>query len=180
MAKHTNIASYIRNLNLIAHSAAPQCHEYDNYLLAKGFNGSSIAAACSRLLNLTILTLSCFQFEQSRTFFHSFAKHFSVPKLCHFNMRDSIIRDSDLALIIKTHKSTLHAFDLDEVDLHGGMNDMTREVAEDCGWNVGKQYRTPWSTVFEAMLEVEDECCGFDIRMPKQFGTELDIIGPEW
>jgi hypothetical protein len=113
-----------------------------------------------------------FGFENSRAFLRQFCRHASFPLLAHFSFGEVVIQDTDLALFITTHKTTVHSVCLDNVDLYGGWDDLAKDMAKSCGMEIGKEFRTPWSTAFEALQQTEDQC-SIGIEKPMQFGDEV-------
>jgi hypothetical protein len=173
--KHPNVTSYLITLTLVAPDY--HCPIYDNYLLAKGWGpGHSLAKHCSGLVNLRILELYGFGFQNSISFLHSFCYHANLPSLAHFSFDEVIIQDTDLALFITTHKKAIHDVKLDNVDLYSCCSESDEEITEDSSTVAEEAYRTPWSTVFKALLQIENHC-GIKIDKPMHFGRDVDLLG---
>lgn len=172
--KHAAISCHLTGLTLLADDATVP---YQNYVVAKAWGaGSTLGGLCSQLSKLHTLNVNNFVFKGSQNYVHHFLVNLRLPALMHLNVTDMVARDFSLASVIKAHKKTLHLVTFDSVDLHGGLNSMVSWMVKEGDREDAEMYRTPWSTVFDALLEIEDKCA-IQIEKPMHLGREVDLLG---
>ncbi|KIW03485.1 uncharacterized protein PV09_05252 [Verruconis gallopava] len=172
---HANINSYITNLTLIAPDS--HCHDYDNFCLAKGWSSSQdLAHSINKIRSIRIFNLFNFKFAGSSDFLETLLPAIRLPLMAHLVIGDAVIEDNALALLIRNHAKTLHGIRFDNVDLSGGMNKVALDILEYETFRDAGMCMTPWSTVFRALAEIEQQC-GIQISNPMQHSCEVDILG---
>ena len=160
-----NLTAFIKDISLCASQSRLS---YDNYLLAKGLDAENMATALGRLTQLTSLTLRAWSFGGCREFFTDFARYFWVRKLQYLWLDGVKIDDVDVAHVIKKHRATLNHVHFENVNLYGELN------PEDKYLGMDEYYLTPWSTVFEALLDIQNNT-HVQVDKPMQFGREVDL-----
>ena len=176
--QHPRLASSVTNASLIAPHT---CHPYESYPLAKGWGtGDALAVSCSKLQNITSLSLNFFNFVGSQEWLHGLCTELRLPHLGHLFIEGMSVEDIDLVAVLKRHKKKLHHIMLDRVNVHGGWNEWAADWAEEASDpEAGDMFRTPWSRVFQALVKLESDKCAIFIDRPVDRGREIDFFDLE-